>query len=553
MIRLRYLLIITFVLLSSIPAILGFQFVTTYTENQFRMQVEGQLSALSLIAKKRVIDVMDRIEDTTLLIASRTQMRLSLRAWSQTKGPEHLTKINQILVDANSDMARITGITLFDQNGRFVTTTFAGNDTRPVVDVLERGNSIQLINGEETALSSVKRLYLHGDLIGFVEIIFSAEFLLDLVRDRTGLGTSGEWAFAFRNADGDAVFAVPLKQDQNAAFQRIVPRNRLDVPVTQALLGSEVIMRNAPDYMGTLVIASTRYIATRDWGLVVKIDEAEVSEMAQGAQRYLFIGLIVLILFGVLISMIISQFIASPVEKLRREVERLADGDFNVKPIESGWKEVMEFSASFSRMTCAVKDLSDHLNHKVQERTRALDEANQKLHELATRDGLTGLFNRRHFTERFEQEFDRAKRYNSELTFAMLDIDHFKQINDTWGHAAGDKVLIGIGEFLKNTIRESDIVGRIGGEEFGIVLMSGKESGVLTVVERLRMELARQVHVCEGKKLTATCSVGIAYLTPDIKDIASMFKQADEALYLAKEDGRNRVVLYEQYKLKTVK
>ncbi|QPK64571.1 CHASE domain-containing protein [Methylomonas sp. LL1] len=168
----------------------------------------------------------------------------------------------------------------------------------------------------------------------------------------------------------------------------------------------------------------------------------------------------------------------------------------------------------------------------------------EELWELATTDGLTGFFNRRHFLVRLQEEFNRMQR-NAELESAvlMLDLDYFKRINDTHGHAAGDAVLKHFADIIRRQQRKIDVVGRLGGEEFAIILPDTDLSEARVFAERLRKTLADSPLRHQNIFLEVTVSIGIALLTAGSKNPDSVLSEADRALYSAKEGGRNRVVL----------
>ena len=177
---------------------------------------------------------------------------------------------------------------------------------------------------------------------------------------------------------------------------------------------------------------------------------------------------------------------------------------------------------------------------------KALREANQKLHALAITDGLTGISNRRALLESLRSEISRAVRENSPFCLIMLDIDHFKKINDTYGHSAGDKVLIEVVNRIKSALRPYDVIGRYGGEEF-VVGISKTDSKINRVIaERLRTCICERPFQIEDRKIDVSISLGVVNFMPsrdnDINDLLeAMIKAADIALYKAKEAGRNRV------------
>ena len=163
-----------------------------------------------------------------------------------------------------------------------------------------------------------------------------------------------------------------------------------------------------------------------------------------------------------------------------------------------------------------------------------------QLREMAETDFLTRLFNRRHFIGRAEKELSRSRRYNSSVSLIMLDIDWFKKINDQYGHAAGDEVLKGVAQICQEAVREIDIVGRIGGEEFSMVLIECDTDGALIVAERIRKQVASHPFEYEQKAIHCTVSIGISAFVAKEDHLENLMKRADIALYRAKQAGRNR-------------
>lgn len=164
-----------------------------------------------------------------------------------------------------------------------------------------------------------------------------------------------------------------------------------------------------------------------------------------------------------------------------------------------------------------------------------------ELRRLATTDSLTNAYNRRYFLTAGEAEFSRMLRYGRPLSLLMLDADHFKRINDTFGHAAGDTALLAIADVCRTALRTNDTLGRLGGEEFGAILPETTESEALQVAERLREALAdREIRTGEHR-FHLTVSIGLATASPDDADFEGLLRKADSALYLAKDAGRNRV------------
>ncbi len=177
---------------------------------------------------------------------------------------------------------------------------------------------------------------------------------------------------------------------------------------------------------------------------------------------------------------------------------------------------------------------------------KKLSESRERIQQMAITDDLTGCYNRRYFFLKFEDEFERARRFGKFLSCVMMDIDHFKKINDTYGHQAGDVVLKKISTLLKNNSRSIDTTARYGGEEFIIILPETEKTGAATVAEKWRELIeGTSVKINETQSIRVTCSFGVAAYTPaelkELNDSADIIKAADISLYLAKAKGRNRV------------
>ncbi|MEO1830228.1 MAG: diguanylate cyclase [Pseudomonas sp.] len=174
---------------------------------------------------------------------------------------------------------------------------------------------------------------------------------------------------------------------------------------------------------------------------------------------------------------------------------------------------------------------------------RQLESANTKLQELALRDGLTGLLNRRYWESCLEREFARHQRYDNPVSLVIFDIDHFKRVNDTYGHQTGDEVIRETARITSQLVRETDFAGRYGGEEFVVLLPGTTLDGAAQFAERLRSSIERQQLDYQGSPLTFTISLGVATLTDDMAGYLTLLERADKALYQSKEGGRNQVTL----------
>jgi diguanylate cyclase (GGDEF)-like protein len=174
----------------------------------------------------------------------------------------------------------------------------------------------------------------------------------------------------------------------------------------------------------------------------------------------------------------------------------------------------------------------------------SLDETFQRqMYESALRDGLTKIFNKKYFIDRLDSEFAYAARHKSPLSLVLFDVDHFKRINDSHGHLAGDHALAALAQVVLSTIRQEDVFARYGGEEFAVICRGVDLEGAMMFGERLRLLVAEQPISYHGIELALTVSVGVATLSDvGMRNPADLVALADEALYQAKNEGRNRVV-----------
>jgi diguanylate cyclase (GGDEF)-like protein len=193
-------------------------------------------------------------------------------------------------------------------------------------------------------------------------------------------------------------------------------------------------------------------------------------------------------------------------------------------------------SGEIEQIAMIVYDVTDMATSKL-----GLEDANKELERLSQTDALTGLFNRGHWETLVNSEYKRYIRHQTPTTMVMFDIDHFKRINDNYGHPAGDEVIRQTASTLLQTVRETDFCGRYGGEEFGIVLVNTDLSQAMYLAERLRKKIAALKVKTEAGVIEFTVSLGVAQLDQTTNDTTKWITHADEALYRSKEGGRNQV------------
>ncbi len=214
-----------------------------------------------------------------------------------------------------------------------------------------------------------------------------------------------------------------------------------------------------------------------------------------------------------------------------------------IETVDDRWIRLQETSSSTGIVSAWVDVTGDMARRReLAETSAALAETNLRLSALAATDSLTGLANRRAFLTQLDHEFARARRYGGPLTVLMIDLDHFKDINDRHGHAAGDRALVAVARLLSDRLRATDFIGRIGGEEFAILAPETRLPDATGLAERLREAIAGlAIGLDDGTTITLTTSIGVTAHVGDDDGGDRLLARADRALYTAKAGGRNRV------------
>ncbi len=276
------------------------------------------------------------------------------------------------------------------------------------------------------------------------------------------------------------------------------------------------------------------YLKKTESGLQSKVALSGLNGWWSKNLKFLFLFSGSCILMGVLLFIAFTKVSLAPIASLRRATEDIIAGRFEIKTTYQAQDEV-------GRIFEALKRLCTELERK--------EEVLESISDMAFKDGLTGLSNFRAFKERVVEILLLTKRHNRTMGIALVDVDHFKKFNDTYGHQQGDEVLKLVGKTLFDTVRRSDFVARYGGEEFVIIMPETDEAGVEQASEKLRIavENTKVPHLTNSNELlSVTISVGVVYIDgqnlPDDLNYQEYIELCDKNLYTAKKKGRNCTV-----------
>lgn len=312
--------------------------------------------------------------------------------------------------------------------------------------------------------------------------------------------------------------------------------------------GSDYILQ--PDFQSDIL---RFYIPLDDFGLsgATALLESDFNAVHQlFRQFYLLIILtgVVISVLNILFALLLHRMVVRPIGMLTKAAGNIADGNYGKVLADDRTDEIGLLAYTFNSMTEKIRYQIEALHNKNEE----LSLANHKIREMAVTDELTGLYNRHHLHNAMATTLQTSDRYGRPLGLLLLDVDHFKKVNDTYGHTAGDIVLRHIAAILKRTVRQSDLVARYGGEEMVVVLPETDIKGSVITAEKIRVIIANTpISIGNDQTLRVSVSIGVAEfqdlrlerdLSPDIGDLINA---ADEALYRAKENGRNCVLVHE--------
>jgi len=367
-----------------------------------------------------------------------------------------------------------------------------------------------------------------GTLAAYLVGIFRSDAIRDvLAGDR--IDTS--LRIGLVGADGALLLQAGLPDDRRPLAPREGP-----LPIGAA--------REYTNASGEHVIGSARPLGSLGWTLLVESGyEHTFAPVLAMLQRLLLID-VCFVALASLLAYAITASIVRPIEALSEGARRLASGRFDLEIPETGRHDELgllthTFNEMVRRLQSSQVDL-ESANRRLRDQNQSLQASNEVLEQLSITDGLTKLHNHRFFQDHLTREIKRANRTGEPLSMVLLDIDDFKRLNDRLGHAAGDDVLQRIADVLSESVRDSDLLVRYGGEEFAVVTSGTELVGAAVLAEKLRAAVAEKPFALEDsiRPLTVTVSAGVAQYKGDRK---KLFQAAGQALDRAKAEGKNQV------------
>lgn len=541
------LLIVCFLFVAIVPiAILGFELYKAAWSNAWREIEEKH----QLLAKNLASPISIYIQDhcTMLELLADELMDAPSAAESQ-----------QILESASKRLRGFRSLAAVDSNGN--TRALVHEETRHTADkrlFADEGAYLDTTNTGHWSFSTVKPSPLDGEpTVLLANPIFDREEaqigaligelrleLIEALRQQIQFGEKGHSAIV--DSSG-RVIAHP-----NAQWSREM-RDLSNLPIVHELMaGKSGVTEFFSPFVGKSMVAGYAAVPEVGWGVMVPQPRSEIEAQVHALlYTHLAWGLLGLAI-ATLLALFLVKWITKPIDQLAAAAEQLNHDEFigdlpapparTPREIRSLWKAFRGLITGLQESRQREASLNLTLQSRVEEATKQLRDANRRLEELATSDHLTKLCNRRHFENTLHKMLNRRSSDTESVCIMLIDLDNFKEINDHYGHAAGDAVLVQIASFLENSMRSGDLVARYGGDEFVAHMRCSPEVGTQRARE-IRAAIESREFDWHDQPMRVTVSVGL--LHGDVQeqnDVQTLLHRVDTAMYEAKRKGRNLVV-----------
>ncbi len=328
---------------------------------------------------------------------------------------------------------------------------------------------------------------------------------------------------------------------------RSEPRIGTSLPMAGLFHPLDGALARYEDDDGTALVGMLTPLGRSGWYLIAEAEHARAFAPAIAITNQIFIVDVCIILLFSVLAYKITLAIMQPIEALSRGAQRIAEGhvDYEIPMPANDDDELGLLTRTFNGMMRKLRSNQLEIENdrlRLAEKNDELQRANEILAQLSITDGLTKLHNHRYFQDHLTREIKRVGRTQAPLSLILLDIDDFKLLNDTHGHAAGDEVLVSLAAIMNDSARESDLIARYGGEEFVILMPNTDLPGAVHLAEKIRMavETTRLIIGDNMKPIDITISLGVALFSGDRREF---FAEADKALYAAKAAGKNCVII----------
>ncbi|MBL4868310.1 MAG: PAS domain S-box protein [Pseudomonadales bacterium] len=368
-------LVLTFLSVSLVSLIVSNSLLYFDRQEQATREVLNHLESVASIQRSRIQDLYQQNQERLRLVASRTQLRLSLDKFNKTSEPLHQDKMNRIIEDASNSIDDFKTIMIIALDGRVVAATdrdwigqsFLNNEVFESGKKENRADFFKRDQMQELIVQLSGPLYLKEHLLGVLVIESAVTTMMSSISDYTGLGETGETTLASRTHEGDAIFILPTRFNKDAALNLRVKSDLTRKPMIHAVNGDERVFENSDDYRGESVLSVTRYIEDAQWGLAVKIDKREAFAHLTSMRNRVAVVILGCSFIIIMVSLYFAEQITLPIIRLTETVKNIIAGDLSVRADESSNDESGTLGTMFNLMTTSLHDEQNKLKRSKEE------------------------------------------------------------------------------------------------------------------------------------------------------------------------------------------
>ena len=462
----------------------------------------------------------------------------------------------KFLINEKLDFKNIRQMAYYDAINNSVVQT---DQQLPDSKILSNLNATSCIQTQSSFFSPIiENPFATGKTILVCEPVFNKQKFIGIVIAALNLDMIEQYrkGIAFGESGHSAIVdqAGVVVAHPNADWT-VENRDISDWPIVKAMIkGEEGITQFYSAFTQKDMVAAFTTVPEFGWGIMVPQLKSEIDERIFASLWPQLKWGVISIIFAIILSILLSKWIANPLTQLVKGTFQLSENRLNggvLKLPTNSPKELKILSNALDMMTrqfiqikTKLENVNNTLQNRVDEATEQLRDQNQRLEQMAICDELTGLFNRRGLKQSLEDTLAVTKNSNSVFSVLVCDLDHFKLVNDNYGHRIGDNVLQAFAKIAPTGLREHDYIGRWGGEEFLCVLAGANSETAMQVAERIRSSVQEVAVLPDALGLEITVSIGVATYPHDSDTIDELISCADNALYEAKHTGRNKVICH---------
>jgi PAS domain S-box-containing protein len=344
--------------MSIIPVLFSYLFISSESKNLLYDNSIAKLNDIAALQHKRVRQLLKNKHESVKLISNRAQLKLLVEQIQKTYSVDTKNKILNILEYANNSASNIKKLSIISLDQNIIVSTDKGVNHKYINTFIhsnkatEDSFNIQVFKGKGNRLIILflEKLYIKNQHIGYISVEFSNQELVKIISDNTGLGVTGEIVIAGRNLEGDTMFLTPTRHNENSAFNIIIPKEKLDIPITYAMKGQSIILKDYVDYRSVPVLAISHHIPEVDWGMIVKIDQEEAFQQLNYLESHILQLVALVIGIALFMSVFLGNKISEPIRALEQVVLGIGKGNIKLRAKKSKLTEINRLGNSFNEM-----------------------------------------------------------------------------------------------------------------------------------------------------------------------------------------------------------